>query len=402
MENLTESFGVLKPNVAPVPRQGYRVVIFKEKKDSKTLYKILNEDGKPSKGEDGKPIKTGFLSLNRNYVAYAVNANPNLSFDRSSTFMLPTQHKNFTLSCRVYFQVSNPGPLAVRFRDDPLRLIWNEMESQFRVNIKKSKITIDDVKSRFDEIEDIILSEKSLKSIRHIADNYGISIEKIVMHHTLSEGDLELDKAGDKHDVEKALDALNKEKAKAKREEELEAKAHELMLKRMESASEAINKTYEQFPVAVEQLAKNVDNPEKFTKSMDAFMGVVREHFSTPQNLGNPRSIPIVDEMQKNLDIGESGSSGDLRKILMGIMNDIRNSGCNNEDKREMLAIVTQIMGETYREEKADFEVIEQQLKRLERYTVEHRKIFTLDRIERIKRFRTILEDVKTEFEAAQ
>lgn len=402
MENLTEFFGALKPNVAPVPRQGYKVVIFKVKKDSKILYKILNDDGKLATGDDGKPIKTGFLSLNRNYVAYAVNNNPNLSFEKSTTFILPTQHKHFTLSCKIYFQISNPEPLAVRFWDDPIRIIWNEIKSQFRVNIKKSKITIDDVKLHFDEIEHIILSEESKKSIRHIADNYGVSIEKIILHHTLPEEDLALEKEIDNHKFEMAKLDLEREKKKAEREEELEVKNHELTKQKMESATDAICETYGQFSVAVKQLAENKDNADNFKKKVSVFIEVVQEYFSSSQSQKNPRINSIIDEMQKSLDAGDSGPFRDLQKILSEILNDINNSRCDDEDKREMLAIVTQILGETYREEKADFEKIDNQLEQLERYTIEHRKVFTRDRLERIKRLKKVLENVKTEFKSTQ
>ena len=45
MENLTQLFGVVKPNVSPKPLSGHKVVVFKEKKGAKSRPEVYLRPG---------------------------------------------------------------------------------------------------------------------------------------------------------------------------------------------------------------------------------------------------------------------------------------------------------------------------------------------------------------------
>lgn len=391
MENLTQTLGVVKPNVNPAPIPGYKIVVFKEKRGAKKFHRILNEED--------RPVKAPIFSR-ETYISYAVNTDPTLKFEQSTEVTLPAQHKHFTLGCRAYFRISNPKQLTVRFKEDPVRLIWDEIKNQCTKNIKKSNIKIEDVKFRFREVELKILTPESLGNVKIIAEEYGIDIEKIVLDYILPEGELEVDIERDKHKKEMEIGALKKEKSRAEREEKTEAKEHELELNRMENDTKIRNQISEQFVVAVKQLAEQINNPENFKKSAIVFKEVMEDYFTNPRQLGNPQDTSGRNEMKQALAIGEEGPFKDVRNILLDIIGDIKGSSCNTYEKKEILSITTRLLSETYHEKEADLNMFEEYLKQLDKFALEQRTIFTRDRMERIKECKTKFEEIKSQSQA--
>jgi hypothetical protein len=280
MEHLTESLGIVKPNVSPAPMQGFKVVVFKEKKGGNTFFKTIDD-------ENGKALKNNIFTAN-SYIAHAVNSYPHLSFEKSTEIVLPEQHNHFTLACRIYFQVAEPKLLAVWFKNDPIRIIWEEIKCQFGINIKKSNITIDDVRRRFKKIEDTVLTGESWNSIREIANEYGINIKRVLLNPSLPESALELDIAKDKHSKEMELDKLKLEKGESERFEKRQAKKHEIELKNMEKNSKFEGDVREHASVAVGNLVEQINDPESFKQSAAVIMEVTKKIFPPPVQENDP------------------------------------------------------------------------------------------------------------------
>ena len=181
MENLTQTYGVVKPNVAPAPLEGYNVVVFEEVRGGTKYKKVLTPKDKPLKK------KFVIISPQPDYNCFAVSSDTNLSFDFSTEMILANNYQHFILNCTIYYHVSNPESMAIIFKTDPINRIKDEIKKRIQNKILENKIKIEAIQDDFFGLKDKILPDATLNQIREFSREFGVMIKEINMTYKIPE-----------------------------------------------------------------------------------------------------------------------------------------------------------------------------------------------------------------------
>lgn len=400
MENLTQEYGVVKPNVASAPMEGHKVVVFEETMGGTNLNAILNPGDFPIKK------KNHFFSPSINYTCYAVNSDTRLNFDFTTDMTLSAQHQHFLLNCTVYFYISDPEPIALAFKTDPIKRIQVEIEKRIQRNILETKIQMEDIQNDFFEIKDKILPDNTLNRIRHFSEEFGIIIKEIDMMHKLPEKYLAPNRKKEDYFLKKETAFIEEEEIRKKREDEKGEKIHKFDLQDLDNMQDEKNVRHQekiedvrsfhdftrqmpkQLITAINKAVDSIDGAGSLERVADASFGVINRavnQIQHPDQEITEKRISSSANKMKALMAESAGPFEDAKSFLLNILSKVEDSSVEREEKKNMRSCITHLLGEVHLEEKANPETIEKYFKELGDYVVKYRKIFTRSIMEQIR-----------------
>lgn len=421
MENLTQTYGVVKPNVLPIALPGYKVVIFENTTDGTKLIAILNSGDKPFKK------KFNLFSPHSKYTCYAVASDCKLNFDFNADMMLSHQHQTFTLNCSVYYHVSDPGAMTLAFNTDPISRIRDEIKKRLQINILQSKIRIEEIRDSFYALKDKILPNATLNQLHDFVRAFGIIINQIDMSYKIPEKFLKPDLKKEDYYLEKETEFIEAdEKRKKAEEEEKEKLRHQHALRKIEhehEKEELIHKhdlqtlsneqdkldTYhkeemedvkgihalkrdmpKRLITSIDNAIEHIDGPGSLERVADSALGVIDKVINKFQNNNSNSNGNQIAPPYNPINVLAAESSSPLaeaKELLLKILTKVQNSSGQPEERKALLASTTHLLAEIQLEENANPILIDQYIKELNKYTIKYAKIFTPSVMEQISEF---------------
>lgn len=399
MVNLTQVNGVVKPNVASAPLEGYKVVIFEETLGGTTLKTILNPGDSPIKK------KSHFFSPSTTYTCYAVNSDTRLHFDFNSDMTLAAQHQHFVIQFTIYFYISEPERIAVAFKTDPIKRIQDEIEKRLQKNILEKKIQMENIQDDFFEIKGKILPDTTLNKVRHFSEEFGVIIKEIDMIHKVPEKYLAPNRKKEDYFLKKETAFIEEDEIRKKREDEKSDKIHKHDLQNLDNLQDEKNTNHQekmedvrgfhdfrrQLPkrliTAIDKAVESIDGAGSLERVADASIGVISRAVNQIQNPGQAQSekyIPSSANKMKALTVESSGPFEDAKSFLFAILSKVEDSTCEPEEKKIMRSCITHLLGEVHLEEKANRGMIDKYFKELGDFAIKYRKIFNRNIMEQI------------------
>lgn len=396
MENLTQKYGAVKPNVPPSPLEGYRVVVF-EKKQRGTLFKaILNPGDAPIKKE------FRFFSEIPDYICYAISSDPNLNFCFDMQITLAALYQYFFLTCTVYYYLSSPKPMALAFETDPLLRIQEELKKRLQENVLVSKLQMQDIKEYFFQIKDKILSYPTLNQLRDFAGEFGVIIKEINMTYKIPEKYLVPELEKEDYFLKTKTEFIEEKERLKKQRREKEDKNHTLELNGIETHHTQNMKDLESFHEYRRQMAnmlkegigkivENIDNPESFKKAVDTSIEAVKRVVGEIQYQGGAlteKQLTRTPNGVKVLTAPGPGSFDESNQWLLKIRSIIENTSIPLDDKKIIFSTLNHLQEEIQLEEKADREMVKKYVEKLSDYVNKYSKILTHDIVDHTRKFK--------------
>lgn len=418
MENLTQSLGVVKPNVAPAPLEGYKVVVLDETKGGTKFKALLNPTDKPLK------TTAGWFKPKPSYRCFAVSTDLNLCFDFNAQITLAAMYQYFTIKGTVYYYIADPGPMALAFQTDPLRRMQDEIRKRVQRNILESRVNIDDIQSKFYHIKDKILPDPVETQIRDFAGEFGMVIREIDMTYEIPDKWVDPGRKKEDFYLESVTAFIEEEKKRKKLEEEKDQLHHTHDLREIERGNEVKEEVHQgkiqdvkikqdekntyhtvamddvkdshQFRrdlpkrllTAIDKAIGSINNPEALKKVADASIDVIKRVANEIQDPGQgfaQSQIASTTGGMKALISNENGPFAEAKKLLTDIIEEIGKASIDADDKKSMLACTTHLLAEAQMEEKANLETVKTSLQKLDDFLVKHRKILTRDLVKKVK-----------------
>lgn len=454
MENLTQTYGVVKPNMTPAPLEGHKVVVFEETMGGTKLVAILNPGDNPYKR------KFHLFSSSPSYSCYAVNSDTKLNFDFTTEMILSAQHQHFILNCAVYYHVSDPGPMALTFKTDPIMRIREEIKKRLQRNILQSKILIEDIRDDFFEQKDKILPSTTLNQLRDFVRAFGVIINEIDMTYKIPEKYLKPDLKKEDYFLEKETDFIEVEKKLKQAEEEKEKLIHQHEIRKIEIEHELeeklkkkeaemdgfkyqnkfrlMQRDYEkeeqehthykdkkdthhtqemedvksfhefrrEMPkrliTAIDKAIEHIDGAGSLERVAESAIGVIKRaanEIQNPDQALSGKQLPPIATHMNVLMVESAGPFDEAKALLLKILTKVENSSSQPEERKALLACITHLLAEIQLEEKANPAMVDQYIKELNKYAVKYAKIFTRSVMEQISELK---DDLKSHTQDAR
>lgn len=403
MENLTQSYGVVIPNVAAAPMEGYNVVVFEEVQGGTKFKTIIRPMDNPLKK------KLTIISPTPTYNCFAVSLDINLNFDFSTEIMLNLQYQHFILTCNVYFQVSDPKLLATFFKRDPINRIKEEIKKKIQENILESKIQIEDIQTNFFGSQEKLIPNSTLTFIRNCAKNLGIIIKEINMTYKIPEKyNIPGIKIED-HGLNRLTEYIDKELKTKKQQDEISNIVHENKKRDLMNEQEIKNtqnqqqienrKKFDHFlwelgshlSTAIGNVINPIEEPELFKKTIDTILESVEKvgnKIMLSSGLFNAKKLVLNFDDRKHLMAKSPTPFDEVIQILLKITSIVENSSIPPDDKKVIFSSLNHIQEEIQLEEKADREMIEIYIEKLSDYINKYGNILTHDIVVQTKKLR--------------
>jgi hypothetical protein len=429
MEPLTQKYGVVIPDVAPAPLAGYKVCVFEETQGGTKFRAIINPGESPLN-------QKGFwlFKKEKKYTCVAVNCDVNLRFDFDIPVKLAAQIEHFTLHCHVNYRVTDPEPMALAYKSDPLLRLQKEIGDKFQENILKSKITIDEVFNNFYDIKQKILSPTTFNTLYKFFGSFGAILEEINMTYTIPDKYLEPLKKEEEYKLKKKTDYIDQElhfkelqrKQAEKREthglrrieyeHEKEELLHRHELKDLENVQEVKN-TYhheqmedarsmhkfgremtERVITAIDNAVESIDGAgslEQVAKTAINVVQDVKDKFGGRETGQPAKLITGDDTRQKQLQaVGNSTKDKDsfkeARQALAFLTGKVEDAPIPEVEKDDALSCIRHLQAEVFRKEKADITLLQSYAGQLFERLHKHRQLFNHSVFEKIKELKEV------------
>jgi hypothetical protein len=392
MENLTQTYGVVKPNVPSAPMEGYNVVVLEDIRGGTKFKTILNPGDKPL------VKRKGIFYQSPDYGCYAVNLDTNLNFEFSAEMILAALHQHFSLNCTVYYYVSDTKAMALTFRSDPIKRTREEIKRRLQRNILESKIEINDIQDKFYKVKEKILPDTTFNQLLEFSAKFGIIIKEIEMTYKVPEIYLVPDRKREEYNLKKETASIEAEERHQEQKVEKdnlihthkidEMKIHHAQrMKDLESVHEFQRKMLDKTVEGIGKTVERINSPESLVKTADAAIEVIKRAADEIQNSDHTYSekqiAPTATQMN-SLMSENSDSSEDPKSFLLKILAKVENSTSQSPERKALLSCITHLLGEIQLEEKGNPEIIEKYIDQLKENAVKYGKIFTRSVMEQI------------------
>jgi hypothetical protein len=182
MDNLTIDQQILKTHIGVKPVEAHTVVVLEKTEGSGEEFRFEIEPGQtaPKTGLDIFQWLRGRRS--DRYFAYAVTDDPQRT-TFSTDVVLRTRIHTLALRITLAYHVSEPKQLVFRRNDDPVRKVRQEIADLTRVEF--AELEWIDVLVDFAAVARQVVG-KAAGKLSNFAATYGLTIDGIVLEHTLA------------------------------------------------------------------------------------------------------------------------------------------------------------------------------------------------------------------------
>lgn len=398
MANLTQTNGLVKPDVTPDPMVGYNVVVCKKIRKGMKFKTILAPGDKPLKNI------LRIFSGNTGYQCFAVSTDKKRRFEGETKMTLAAQHQYFFLKFTIYYYVTDPKLAVLAFESDPLKRIQEEFTTRIRINVRESKVLLSDVQNYNQIIKSKILPNITLNQLRDFAEELGIIIKEIVFTFDIPEEYkkqlkthmMEKEKIILDHDLDVLKDGYKLNDADTKGAIKIKETINQEQVENIKSSGQFQRNMLN----GVEALIKNTDltntNPNEMMKNLNTYLDATKRVNTELEGKGTTfiqNQPPAIRDNNRSLpegnvqDIGNTNSFGEVRQYLMDLQTQVRNAYTAPEEQKTMLSYIDRLLGEFKPGINPDMEIIEKYADKVRQDIDAFTRFLSFDVLERESKF---------------
>lgn len=370
IDNLTQKYGFVNPEVTPDPKEGYKVVVFEKRGKGTKFITILNP------GDKSLTKKIRIFSTPLQYRCLAVKIGTDLRFTFDAKMTLVEQYQYFILNFAVRCYISDPKLVAIDFENDPIMQIQKDIETKLQKNVLETNVQLSEIYEYSSSVKEKILPNATLNHVRDFSEGKGIIIKSIDL--TLKIPD-EYKGQRKNHMKKKEALILNHELkvisdghklSDTNIEGELLAKRtlNQQQVKNVESTFQFQRDMLEMVGKKIKETDLSVISSGEMKKNISGYIEgvkqVTREIGGATGSFSENPLAETIDEKKSlvegsHLDTESSVIFSEIRQFLLDMQAQVKNSHTPQEDKNAMISYIDHLLTEIKLGENSDPEIIE-------------------------------------------